>query len=184
MRLSAGLLVSLLLVSGTLQVCCQKRTNPVSSACGAEEITFRVTAARDHSRLLPAGTKANVYVLQDILDSPTLGASTTRIGMDGKWLGANRKRSYSAFTINAGLHHICVDWYDNANPRSLVLYRLDAVPGGVYYLRTRLLSAFPGATAPSLSEAIFQLDMQMVDADEGEFLLDTLDRSSSQPERR
>lgn len=152
----------------------------VKSACGPKKDKYEVRLSNRHPKLEPANGKAVIYVIQDIpqiISSFFTPASTTRISLDGSWVGANKRRSYSGFYVKPGVHHLCVSgqWSGLFEPASTSLYRFAAKPGDVYYFRVRLLSSYPG---PHL----YIVDLEPVDEDEGAFLLQTSAHSTSHPE--
>lgn len=150
-----------------------------AAACGPIKATFDVDLKSDTSRLTPANNNAVVYVIQDTsqgFSSLTAPILTTRIGLDGEWVGANRRQSHYGWVVSPGVHHLCVSsqWSGLYSPRSTSLYRLDTQSGTTYYFRVRVPLVYPG---PNL----FILDLQQVDQDEGEFLLETTKQSVPRP---
>jgi len=59
----------------------------------------------------PEPGKALVYVIaeENPDDSYNIGDITTRVGLDGTWVGANYGESYLSFTLAPGEHRVCVD---------------------------------------------------------------------------
>jgi hypothetical protein len=84
-----------------------------SAGCGLASVEYDVKADKgSHSITPPEAGKAMVYIVQhEKRDDGTLhiGAITTRIGLDGKWQGANHGQSYLSFSVDPGEHHVCVD---------------------------------------------------------------------------
>jgi hypothetical protein len=90
-----ALLALLLLASPALA---QNQTPPTvpQSACGRGDVEYNVK--KDQGQHIPEAdpTKALVYIIQD---EQTIGfcikcTITTRIGLDGSWIGANNGASY------------------------------------------------------------------------------------------
>ena len=38
------------------------------------------------------------------------GCLTTKVALDGAWIGANHSNSYLAFAVAPGERHLCVNW--------------------------------------------------------------------------
>jgi hypothetical protein len=70
--------------------------------------------------------QALVYVFNDISGiSP--GYPSSRVGLDGTWVGANYKKSYFYFSVAPGTHNLCAD-------KKLVT-TFTAEPGQIYYFK-------------------------------------------------
>jgi len=70
-------------------------------ACGPRAGQFKVTADKSgHPTPIPENGKALIYVVQK-------DSATTRIGADGKWIGAARRGTYFFASIDPGEHHLC-----------------------------------------------------------------------------
>src|ERR1019366_1867895 len=55
--------------------------------------------------------KALVYVIQDIGSINCIGGCiTTKIALDGAWVGANHHNSYFSFAVDPGERHLCANW--------------------------------------------------------------------------
>jgi hypothetical protein len=108
------------------------------SACGAGNIKFNVSLDQSQQEPLKStSAKAVVYILQDFPANHSLSHFTTRIGVDGAWIGANKDRSYSGFTIDPGVHHFCVSGQWSEPTSSIALHHLDAKIGETYYFAVR-----------------------------------------------
>ena len=59
------------------------------------------------------------------------GAATVRIGMDGAWVGADKRDSYFVLDVSPGLHHLCASWQSSqeASNRGVELFALNTEPG-------------------------------------------------------
>ncbi len=123
-----------------------------------------------HALLEPVNWKAVVYVLQDIT-LPPFGTAmlTSRVGLDGSWVGANRARSYIGFTVAPGVHHLCVGvGMTFLFTPMIILRQFEAKAGATYYFRVQYI----GATE-------YLLELEPVDEDEGQFLIQTSAHSTS-----
>jgi hypothetical protein len=131
------------------------------AACGPKGTQFEMK--RDESRhtlVQPDPGKAQVYFVQDIGAVNCLGSCSTRIGVDGEWVGANQHNSYFSLPVEPGDHHVCVNMAPQFSPHSVALAHFTAEAGKVYYFRVR---PFWG------KDQLLSLDL--VDADEGKYLV-------------
>ena len=114
---------------------------------------------------VPKG-KAMVFVEEDVAHIAFSGI-TIRIGVDGKWVGATTNLTYIGFPVEPGVHHLCVSVQGLAMGKlenGITLRALEAKAGETYYIRVRETQG----QAPPL---VF---VDMVDADEGQLLLQTM----------
>jgi len=146
------------------------------AACGPENVKFEVKLVDQSQQpiLNPGSSKAVVYILHDYPRVPMVRLLTTRMGVDGAWVGANEGRSYFGFVIDPGVHHLCVSgqWGRLISPPSIVLHRVAARAGETYYFRVRFLNSGIGGIG---------FDLEAVDEDEGQFLRQTSMYSTSHP---
>ncbi len=141
----------------------------VASACGSQSVKLTVTTdSKHHSIQQPNKGEAIVYVIQDVPQGVLSG--TTRVGIDGQWIGANQNRSHFFVVLKPGVHHVCVSgqWSKFMSLNSIALRRLTLKDGEISYLRVRFLN--PGAGGAFLG-------LESVDEDEGKFLVETSDSS-------
>jgi len=133
------------------------------SACGDGNVSMAVKLDDSlQPRPQPEPGKALVYFIQDTGQGGTLVYPTTKIGIDGKWVGANKKDSYFPVAVEPGEHHLCAaiqSSFVNSGPE---FAHLTAEAGKVYYFRTRIFFAEGAAEYFSLLP---------VDSDEGEYLV-------------
>jgi len=146
----------------------QNQSSAVASACGVEKISMLVDL--DHSQHLieqPETGKARIYFIQQTglnEKGVVIGASEiTKIGIDGQWVGANKKDSYFSVSVEPGEHHLCMAPQMAPSPSygDVELVHLVVEAGRVYYYRTRISSERP---------PIF-LGLNQVDSDEAEYLI-------------
>ena len=137
-------------------------SSPVT-ACGPKDVSFDVQVDASHSAVMPpeAG-KALVYVIQEdgVWKCIGWGCTTTKVALDGVWIGANRHNSYFSFTVSPGERHVCVALQSAVVPRLVGLVHFTAEEGKVYYFRTR---TFGGENRTFL-------DFEPIDSDQGKFL--------------
>jgi hypothetical protein len=167
------------LVVMVLTVCAfaQEGSGVVSMACGPKSTNF--DARRDesqHALAQPENGKARIYFIQDIGVVHCLGACiTTKIGLDGAWVGADQHNSYFSVSVEPGEHHVCANrqsHFTRAN-QMVALAHFTAEAGKVYYFRTR--------TFGDKDQAL--LDLEPVDSDQGHYLVDSYPLSVSHPKR-
>jgi hypothetical protein len=132
------------------------------AACGSAETQFDV---KTEGTAPPAAQakdgQALVYVVED-QQFKFVKDVTTRVGLDGEWVGANRGYSYVVFPVDPGEHHLCTDWLSSFNGRLLSLAKFTAEAGKVYYFRARTTGAKDERAA---------LDLERVNSDEGRLLV-------------
>jgi len=147
------------------------------SACGPAGTQF--SAKRDfsqHSLSQPEPGKALVYIIQDIGVTRCLGKCvTTRVALDGNWVGANEHNSYFPFAVDEGEHHLCVNRQSHFQMASqmVALAHFTAEPGKVYFFRTR--------NSGSQEQAF--LDLDPIDSDQGRLFVANYPLSTSQPRK-
>jgi hypothetical protein len=147
------------------------------AACGPKSVNFDVKDDNSqHTVGQPEAGKALVYVIQDIgVVSCIGGCVTTKIALDGAWLGANHHNSYFSFAVDPGEHHLCENWQSHFAfaSRLVGLAHFTAEAGKVYYFRTR---AFGGK-----SQAF--LDLDPIDSDQGRLFVASYPLSISHPKK-
>uniref|UniRef100_A0A7V4XUF6 Lipoprotein n=1 Tax=Acidobacterium capsulatum TaxID=33075 RepID=A0A7V4XUF6_9BACT len=117
------------------------RAAKLPSSCGpmTAHPSVQLQASSKGLSPIPAGMARLVFV-QQIGVCPHCGV--VRVGLDGKWIGANRGNSWFAATVRPGEQHVCVAW--NAPfvrlTNRIHLTDLNAEPGKTYYLETTALT--------------------------------------------
>ena len=124
------------------------------SACDSFDVKFDVkTAAHQHPVPAEAG-KAQIYVIEDWdwVDTGRIGRPTVRVGMDGKWMGADQGDSYLFFSADPGQHHLCVSWQIRyRRSRAVGVYGFEAKPDQTYYFRAGILRGDDIVLSPTLA---------------------------------
>ena len=115
----------------------QEPSDGVASACGAKSGNFSVTLDKSqHTLAQPEPGRALVYFIQE-KGSDTFDV-TTKIGIDGAWVGANKNSSYFAVSVDPGEHHVCANVQSfRGHPLGLVHFTAEA--GKVYYFDGRVV---------------------------------------------
>ena len=124
----------------------QTPSGPATSACGPKSDSFQMRLDKtQHTLAQPDAGKALVYFIQE--KGSDAFAVTTKIGIDGAWVGANKNSSYFAVSVEPGEHHVCANVQSyRGHPVGLVHFTAEA--GKVYYfdgarrLRSNVRSVF------------------------------------------
>lgn len=142
-----------------------------ATACGDFHVNFEAMQDGTHSLAPAVPGKALVYVISDFYSArgKYRGGPTVRIGMDGRWAGANRGGSYTSFYVSPGKHHLCVNWQSRFHRlnKLVVLKDLNAQPGEIYYFRIQYVVVDVGYD--DSYDGLLNLDA--VDPSEGQFLV-------------
>lgn len=151
---------------------------PSAGGCGPAGVHFTVKTERHkHPVVRPENGKALVYFLQDDAQFQSRPRPTTRIGIDGTWIGATNANSYFYVPVDPGEHHVCASWqsfvgFTTGHTASAVSFRAEA--GQTYYFVVRN-SWIRELQKPAESE------LKPVDDAEGELLASKFSLSTSHP---
>jgi hypothetical protein len=152
----------------------QKSVSIPGAACGPRNTNFDVKRDESqHTLAQPEAGKARVYFVQDIGEVNCLGGVTTKIALDGAWVGADQHNSYFSVSVEPGEHHVCANrqaHFAEAN-QMVALAHFTAEAGKVYYFRTR--------TFGDQTQAL--LDLDAVDSDQAQYLIASYPLSVSHP---
>jgi hypothetical protein len=137
------------------------------SACGSFNEKFEVkTNAKQHPLASVEAGKAQIYVIEDWdwRDRGRINRPTVRVGMDGKWMGADQGDSYVSFPADPGQRHLCVSWQQGIGSANnmIAVYGFEARPDQTYYLRATM------ARGEGLSHA---LSLEPLNIDQAQLLL-------------
>jgi hypothetical protein len=153
----------------------QQESGALAAACGPKNTSFNVKRDESqHTLAQPDSGKAVVYFVQDIGEVNCLGGCiTTKIGLDGAWVGANQHNSYFFVSVEPGEHHVCANPQSNLGrlSRMVALAHFTAEAGKVYYFRTR---GSMGGT-----QTLFDLDP--IDSDQAKYLITSNPLSVAHP---
>lgn len=121
-----------------------------AAGCGPLKEQYRVKVDKTkHAVMQPEAGKALVYVIVEEYPRPQdwtyVGNITTRVGLDGNWVGANYGESYVSFAVEPGEHHLCADWQSVLKSRQRLSDAMDlaAEAGKTYFYRAKLWSGNP-----------------------------------------
>jgi hypothetical protein len=134
-----------------------------AAGCGASTVNFEVTTDKNqHPLAQPEAGRALVYVINWV-------DTTTRVGMDGSWVGAIHYRSYFSFSAEPGDHRVCLN-STRENLRGSAL-TIKAAAGQAYYLFL------------SPREAGLRWKLEQIDPARGLFLIASSALSTSRPKK-
>lgn len=144
------------------------------AACGPFNVKFHVSATSALTKTSATPEMALVYVVED-LGGPEFAGEigiepTVRVGIDGRWIGADRNNSYLAFPIAPGVHHMCVNWQTSLEEERdvVALGNLTAQAGKTYYLRVFFRNMLGIPPHNGMLPAIV---LEHIDPDEGRLLV-------------
>ena len=142
------------------------------AACGPENVSFNVKLDESqHALAQPEPGKALVYFIQE-KGADAFGV-TTKIGLDGTWVGASKNSSYFAVSVEPGEHHVCANVQSfRGHPVGLVHFTAEA--GKVYYFDARIVYG---------EEAKLYLFLGAVDSDQAKYLIASFPLSVSNPKK-
>ena len=156
----------------------------LSAACGDEKAMLQVElqkdphasvdrALTDRALTDPAPGKAELVFIEDadFRQSCFLCSITTRVGIDGRWVGANQGNSYFAIAVAPGEHRLCTDWQstDPDLKGKTGLGEIKAEAGQIHFYRVRITRTGYG------------LELVPVDRQEGSFRLRSATLSIATP---
>jgi hypothetical protein len=119
------------------------------AGCGPDATRFNVKMDKhQHTLAVPESGKALVYVFEQDLTRGSL--PTTRVGVEGKWIGGNVPDSYLFFSVTAGAHRLCSNW--QGYPADGAALDFTAESGKSYFFRARI-SLADGFSLQPVTEA-------------------------------
>ncbi len=117
-------------------------------SCGKDEIKFdvKVMMPTDGQPAPPidppqAGKAQIVFIETLNSEGWHLSTPTTRFGVDGEWVGANKGDSHFAISVTPGEHNVCVNWQsDSSDERNKVgMDTFTAEAGKIYYYEVKVV---------------------------------------------
>ena len=120
----------------------------------------------------PAAGKALVYFMQDDTNYLEHPRPTTRLAVDGAWVGAIHSDSYFYISVELGEHHLCANWQrgDLQPVVAVAAAHFTAEAGHSYYFR---------AQNSSVKDGTKTIEFGPLDSDEGQLLINRYAFSSS-----
>ncbi|MGP0017780.1 MAG: hypothetical protein ACLPHP_04360 [Candidatus Sulfotelmatobacter sp.] len=179
--LFATFLFSTLLFSTLASAQDQSSIAAVEAACGPKDVQFETQTAPSQSNPQPEAGKSLVYVVEVFAKVVgEIARPTLRVGVDGKWVGADKGNSYISFSVEPGEHHLCANWQSHWKRLSneMAFNGFTADPGKIYYFRARINEIGGSGGASN-----FSLDLEPLNQDEGKYLVGSSALSASQPKK-
>jgi Protein of unknown function (DUF2846) len=152
-------------------------SNP-EAACGHFDVHFDIKKDSGQHLAQTEPDKALVYIIQDEDHPDCIKCdTTTRVGLDGSWIGATHGNSYFFFSADPGEHHLCANRLPqfNVTTKPLALFGFMAEAGKTYYFRIHAIySSGSGATYSDFGPA---------NPDEARYLISISPYSISHPKK-
>jgi hypothetical protein len=121
------------------------------AACGEDNVKFKVTVEKGMLEIPPpeAG-KASFVFIENLNKHGVIGsAATTRFGVDGAWVGADKGDSYFVVEVDPGMHQVCANWQAvSAEGKNVGVLPVKAVAGHVYYFEAAILDRADSMAPP------------------------------------
>jgi hypothetical protein len=169
----------------------QARSTTLPDACGDDKVQLDVKTEKNQPP--PSGPQAGkaqiVFVSQ--LDASAGGLcigcnaiSTTRVGMDGVWVGATKGGSYFAVDVDPGQHHLCAYWksISAARGKNIVATAFNAAAGNVYYYEVTIKDIEPPGSGASTAP-VWVLHFAPLNEDEGKYQVKISALATSSPKK-
>jgi hypothetical protein len=154
------------------------QASPVPSiatkACGTDQVDFVVqTENSPQGNPQPEPGKAMVVVISQVW-------SPIKVGMDSRWVAASNGHSYISFSADPGEHHLCALWRVGGGSKgtNISLASVIAESGRTYFFRARMVPTWRGDL-----KGFNGFDFELINPDQGQFLLESLLPSTSHPKK-
>jgi hypothetical protein len=163
--------LAVLLMAVPLSATAQTADAIYKQACGPLDARFVVEQVRGQPPAAPEPGKALVYFIQK-----EAGAHfTTRVGLDGAWVGVLEQDSYIFVSVAPGEHHACAATLNRKRPEAeFVHFTVEA--GKTYYFLVRGTAA-SSAEGGGFAAMVFCA----ADRDEALFLIASYPQSVAKP---
>jgi len=127
------------------------------------------TDKTQHPQAPPDTARAVIYIFSERAEFPNV-----RVGMDGKWMGANHGESYFFFAAEPGEHRLCFDVQKGQDKLSDqgAATTFTAEAGKAYFFKTTLHGS---------NEIAPKWKLERLDDAEGMFLVSSWPLSTSRP---
>lgn len=181
MRLRLSVALAGLVVGGSLLQVARAGATVLPDACGDDKVKFNVSREKGQpAPASPGDGKAQIVFVEEIdKNAPCLGCSiTTRIGVDGAWVGANQGNSYFAVALAPGEHHMCTDWQSTFGmlKAKIGLTSFTAEAGKTYYYKIKVTLKQLGENSVDR-----ELGLEPISEDEGKYGIKAFPLSKSTP---
>jgi len=171
----ATLLFSSLFLTATCIAQDSTTQTAVAPGCGTTDTRFEIKKDKSrHPAAQPESGKAVIYFVEDDTEFEAHPQPTTRIGLDGTWVGANHGNSYFYLPIDPGEHHLCAEWQSAfARGRQSAAAHFTAEAGQSYYFSVK--------NTWLLHIMIPKIELLPLDSDQGQLLASRFAVSTSHP---
>ena len=123
-------------------------------ACGPDSASFSVRMAPSEPSLaIPPSSGARVVLFAEDVNGLQGCWLLSRIGVDGRWIGAVCMQSYVSAEIEPGPHRLCADLQQRRGLQHTALYSFIAESDKVYYFRTEILGGQFNVHLTALNDA-------------------------------
>ncbi len=164
-------IVALLFAASALA---QTPNTRLPAACGPGKVDFEAKLDKSqHTTVQPEPGKARIYFIQTVNTDMLNTYTTSRLGIDGAWVGGNKHNSYFSVSIEPGEHHLCASMWHSRFDQYVVLAHLTAEPGKVYYYRLGFIE----------TRGLSDWKLDPIDSDEAEYLVASYPLSVSTPKK-
>jgi hypothetical protein len=185
--MKSRLLVALL--SASLLAALQARAKTIlPDACGDDSVKFDVSTQKSQPPPAPpVDGKAQIVFIETLDGCFGCGTPTSRFGMDGAWVGANKGSSYFTMDIAPGEHHLCTDWQSvfGKLKQKVGLTSFTAEAGKVYYYEAKVtMIAHQYGFGPNSSREVDKdLVFGQLSDDEGKYRVKASAVAASKPSK-
>ena len=147
-----------------------------AAGCGPATASFEVKTDKNHRPMAQSEPgKALVYVVEDVKNpqAMTFGQVTTRVGLDGNWVGANHGQSYTFFLAEPGEHRLCSDWQSSLKGLRRLSGAADLTveAGKTYYYRSEVTIPWTGHGEEHGNDQEGEVKLRVLDDSEGLLLI-------------
>ena len=160
--------LSAFFLCASLALAVQARATILPDACGDDKVKFDVStkASKQPPAAAPDGKAQIVFIENDDKEIGCIALCevTTRVGMDGAWVGANNGNSYFVLAVDPGVHHLCASW-QSALPtlkKNVDVVSFTAKPGKVYYFAAQIVDTGGKEVPPTIA-------LSQLNEDEGQY---------------
>lgn len=177
--------VGVLLLFASLSLGVQARTRILPDACGDDKVKFNISKQKDQPAPAAPETGKAQIVFVNTVEKENVGGwsgvaclgcgNPTRIGVDGAWAGAVKDKSYFAFPVDPGEHHLCASQQGTKN---VDMTTFTAEPGKVYYYEVKVTAKRNGDRFVDKS-----FELKPLSEDEGKYRVKISDLSTAVPNK-
>jgi hypothetical protein len=163
----------------SVAVAVQARCTTLPDACGDDKTQFDVKTAKNQPQPAPADPAKARIVFVEFVDKSNAGlclgcSFTARVGLDGRWVGANKGNSYFVLDVAPGEHHLCTAWQsiDGELRTDIGVAALNAEAGKVYYYQITFKETQGVTNLPNgrvSATGAWSLDLARLSEDEGKY---------------